>query len=110
VDVEVEDRLPRRCAARVDEVDAVCAERLLGARGEPLGGRGNRGEVLLADLEQVGRVLARDDERVRSSSPTTVAGSSPATILQNRQSGSGPGMSAETNEDWPRGRSTPPRT
>ena len=105
--MEVKDRLPRRRAAGVQEVHAVGAERVLGARGEARGG-GARRQVLLADRQQIARVLTGDHERVpargrlmsmnetvRSSSATIVAGSSPATILQNRQSGSGPGMADE---------------
>src|SRR5215204_7070987 len=50
VQVEVEHRLPRRAAARVEHVDAVRAEPLAHERSQLLGGRRARGEVLGPDL------------------------------------------------------------
>src|SRR3954471_16182405 len=64
VDVEVEDGLPGRSSARVQEVHAVRVEPLLRAPRELLGHPRARLEILGRDLEQVRAVLARDDEQM----------------------------------------------
>ena len=91
VDVEVEDRLPRGGAAGVQEVHAVGAERVLGARGEALGGGGARRQVLVADRQQVGRVLARDDERVAAGGRVDVHEGDGALVLGHDRRGQLPG-------------------
>src|SRR5918999_4296256 len=67
VQVEVEDRLPGRLLAGVQDVDPVAAERVPHALGQPLGGRHGAGQVLLPDLVQVARVRPRDQQRVPAS-------------------------------------------
>ena len=64
VQVEVEHGLPGDRAARVDQVDAVGAERLGHALRQPLGRLNDGGELVGRDLEQVARVLLGDHERV----------------------------------------------
>src|SRR4051812_37120165 len=64
VDVEMEDGLPRRGPAGVDQVDPVGAQDVLHPLREPLGGERCCGEVLLPDLEQVRGVGPWHDERV----------------------------------------------
>src|SRR5581483_757229 len=64
VDVEVEDRLPGRGAAGVDQVDPVRLERLLHPACQPLRGEDARAQVLGLDLEQVGRVPPRHHQGV----------------------------------------------
>ena len=64
VHVEVENALPRRGAAGVEEVHALCSEPLDRQPGQPPGGLDGRLQVLRRDLQQVAAVRARDHERV----------------------------------------------
>src|SRR4051794_15458314 len=64
VDVEMEDRLPGRRPAGVDQVDPIGAEGLLHAPCKTLRGQQGRRQVIRSDLEQVRRVGPRDDERI----------------------------------------------
>jgi hypothetical protein len=91
VDVEVEHGLPRSTPAGIEQVDAVGAEPLGRAPGQPLRGCRTGREVLVGTTRACPRVagLMSMNATVRSSSSTIVEGSSPATILQNRQSASG---------------------
>src|SRR5205085_193087 len=54
VDVEVEDGLPGRLPARVEQVHAVCMQTFLRARGHQLRGARAGLEILVRDLQQVG--------------------------------------------------------
>src|SRR3954447_11120484 len=62
--VEVEDRLPGRALARVDEVHPVAIEGVAGPKRHALGGVGGPGQVVVIDVVEVARVPARDHERV----------------------------------------------
>src|SRR5215212_4424984 len=66
VQMQVEDGLPRRLLARVEQVDAVAAERVAHPQGQPLRGGDRVSEVLLRRLVEVPRVVARDHERMPS--------------------------------------------
>src|SRR5262245_50849581 len=64
VDVEVEDRLPGGGAAGVDQVDPVRGEDVLHQLRQPLRREDRGGEVLIADLHQIARVLTGNNQRV----------------------------------------------
>src|SRR3954468_17945104 len=59
VDVQVEDRLPGRAAVRLQEVHAVAVERVAHLGREALSRDRDVRELVVLDLEDVGRVLAR---------------------------------------------------
>ena len=103
VHVEVEDRLPGRRAARVQQVDPVGAEPLGDTRAASrCAATATRRQVLRVGLEQIRDVRLRGTTSawprvagLMSMNATVLVlgndlprGSSPATILQNRQSGS----------------------
>ena len=98
--VEVEHRLPRRPPQPFIRFTP-SAQAVLSPARQALGGERHRGEVVAVDLVEVLGMVARHHQRVpagaglmsmnatvRSSSATICEGSSPAMILQNRQSGS----------------------
>src|SRR5215218_10745594 len=87
VQVEVEHRLPRRAAARVEHVDAVRAEPLADERSELLRRRRARVEVLAPDLQQVLRVLARDHEQVPARRRVDVHECDGSLVLANERGG-----------------------
>src|SRR3954470_22927088 len=62
--VEMEDRLPGGCSAGIDQVDPVRAQHVLHPPRQPLRREGGGCEIVLADLEQVGRVLSRYHQRM----------------------------------------------
>ena len=85
--MEVEDRLPVRAAARVEEVHAVGTEPLGHPPGHPLGAAHHRIQVVLGHLQEVLGVLARDDEQVPARRRVDVHEGDGALILVDLRAG-----------------------
>src|SRR5215218_9854702 len=87
VHVEVEDGLPGRRAARVDQVDAVGAEALDLSAGQLLGGAQAGRQVIRRNLEQIARVRTRNHEEVAARRRVDVHERDRAVVLAHARRG-----------------------